>query len=80
MIALAYSSLRAYDSHKAPFLFLIYINDISNNLVNNTRLFADDTSLFIVVDNYVDSSISFTANLDKIDTWALDCNPNKCVI
>ena len=26
-----------------PFLFLLYINDICDDLVNNSRLFADDT-------------------------------------
>ena len=37
-----------------PFLFLLYINDISTNLVNNVRLFADDTSLYYqyIVDTY----------------------------
>lgn len=65
-----------------PFLFLLYINDISNNLVNNTRLFADDNSLFIVVDNDVNTAaFSLTADLDKIDTWAstwaVDFNHNK---
>ena len=29
-----------------PFLFLIYINDLSENLASNPTLFADDTSLF----------------------------------
>ena len=29
-----------------PLLSLIYINDLSNNLVSNPKLFADDTSLF----------------------------------
>ena len=27
-------------------LFLVYINDLSNRLISNTKLFADDTSLF----------------------------------
>ena len=30
-------------------LFLIYINDLSTGLSSNPRLFADDTSLFLVV-------------------------------
>ena len=30
-------------------LFLIYINDLSDNLTSNAKLFADDTSLFSVV-------------------------------
>ena len=29
-----------------PLLFLIYINDLSNDLSPNCKLFADDTSLF----------------------------------
>ena len=29
-----------------PLLFLIYINDLADGLSSNTKLFADDTSLF----------------------------------
>ena len=32
-----------------PLLFLIYVNDICNNLSSTAKLFADDTSLFSVV-------------------------------
>ena len=32
-----------------PLLLLIYINDLSQNLASNPKLFADDTSLFYVV-------------------------------
>ena len=34
-----------------PFLFLLFINDITNQVSSNIRLFADDTSLFVVVDD-----------------------------
>ena len=34
-----------------PLLFLIYINDLSNNLSSTTKLFADDTSLFSVLND-----------------------------
>jgi hypothetical protein len=34
-----------------PFLFLVYINDIVNDINNDIRFFADDTSLFVVVEN-----------------------------
>ena len=34
-----------------PLLFLLYINDIVADIGSNIRLFADDTSLFIIVDN-----------------------------
>ena len=32
-----------------PLLFLIYINDLSDGLTTNARLFADNVSLFSVV-------------------------------
>ena len=32
-------------------LFLVYINDLPENLVSNPKLFADDTSLFSVIRN-----------------------------
>ena len=38
-----------------PLLLLIYINDLSDNLASNPKLFADDTSLFSVIKN-VDAS------------------------
>ncbi len=34
-----------------PLLFLIYINDIVQEINSNIRLFADDTSLYIIVDD-----------------------------
>ena len=36
-------------SIRGPLLFLTYINDLSDNLTSNAKLFADDTSLFSVV-------------------------------
>ena len=33
-----------------PFLFLLYINDICDDLVNNKRLFTDGTSLYAIVE------------------------------
>ena len=34
-----------------PLLFRLYINDIVHGIGSNIRLFADNTSLFIIVDN-----------------------------
>ena len=52
-------------------LFLLYINDKIDNLVNKTSLFADDTSVFIeVYNNQNVAAMSPTSDLDEIYTWA----------
>ena len=33
----------------APLLFLVYINDLPNEIKSNIKLYADDTSLFTIV-------------------------------
>ena len=53
-----------------PLLFLIYINDLSDNLISNPRLFADDTSLFSVVHDINQSGINLYDDLEKISNWA----------
>ena len=40
-----------------PILFLIYINDIVAEIGSNIRLFADDTSLYIIVENPITSAV-----------------------
>ena len=51
-------------------LFLIYINDLSNNLSSNCKLFADDTSLFSVVNNIHTSATTLSHYLKAITSWA----------
>ena len=54
-----------------PFLFLVYINDIVNDINNDIRLFADDTSLFVVVENdHAAAATSLTDDLNVISNWA----------
>ena len=53
-----------------PLLFLVYINDLADNLLSDVRLFADDTSLFHVV---IDADISadvLNHDLKAIENWA----------
>ena len=53
-----------------PLLFLIYINDLSDNLSSNPKLFADDTSFFSVVRDINQSGINLNDDLKKISNWA----------
>ena len=67
-----------------PFLFLLYINDICDDLVNNIRLIAEDSSLYAIVENGTTNvAQSLTGDLDLVDKWSkewlVDFNPNKTV-
>ena len=47
---------------------LIYINELSDDLASNAKLFADDTSLFSVVENMTKSVNELNNDLTKIST------------
>ena len=64
-------------------LFLIYINDIVKDLHCNIRLLADDTSLYVIVENPVTAALQLNTDLSLIykwaKTWLVDFHPNKTV-
>ena len=67
-----------------PLLFLIYINDIVSNIDSNIRLFADDTSLYLVINHrneVLSSTQLLNSDIEKINKWASDWlvtfNPSK---
>ena len=66
-----------------PLLFLLYINDIVTEIRSNIRLFADDTSLYIIVDNPDAAAEILNTDLNKISKWAkswlVKFNPNSTV-
>ena len=51
-------------------LFLIYINDLPNELKSNVTLFADGTSLFTVVKDKNESANVLRSHLQSISIWA----------
>lgn len=53
-----------------PLLFLIYINDIVTDIEANIRLFADDTSLYIIVEDPNSSAAILNCDLSKISVWS----------
>ena len=52
-----------------PLLFLIYIDDLTDNLSTNVKLFADDTSLFFVVHDVATSSCDLNYDLKRVREW-----------
>ena len=53
-----------------PLLFLIYINDLSDNINSKIKLFADDSSLFIKVRNIEEAQSLLTYDLNTVTLWA----------
>ena len=53
-----------------PLLFLIYINDIVTNIKSTVRLFVDDTSLHLIVNEPVEAARCLNSDLDLIYQWA----------
>ena len=63
-----------------PLLFLIYINDLEQNIKSNIKFFADDTMLFSIVKEPTTSSTELNHDLDIIGHWAkqwkMEFNPD----
>ena len=49
-----------------PLFFLIYVNDLATDLKSNVKLFADDTSLFSIVSDPLETANILNKDLDKI--------------
>jgi len=64
-----------------PYLFLFYINDISQDLHSTVRLFADDTMIYLTVSNERDAGL-LQQDLNTLsqwaDTWMMEFHPQKC--
>jgi hypothetical protein len=64
-----------------PLLFIIYINDMPDGVINHLKLFADDSKLISVIKNE-DDWVQLQQDLDRISEWSIDWkmsfNYNKC--
>ena len=64
-----------------PLMFLVYINDIVDNLESVINLFADDTILSIEIDTPNISGAILQSDIEKINNWAdrwlVKFNPSK---
>ena len=66
-----------------PLLFLIYINDLSDRVNSQIRLFADDSYLYKTIDTPQDT-LQLQKDLDALtkweNEWSMEFHPDKCKI
>ena len=66
-----------------PLLFLIYINDLSENLHSSVRLFADDCVVYRNIKSTHDTQL-LQNDLDSLSQWEkcwqMSFNPSKCFL
>ena len=64
-------------------LFLLYINDLPQNIQSQVRFFADDTAVYLTVSSPEDKNILQT-DLDILkeweQTWDMEFNPDNCQV
>ena len=66
-----------------PHLFLIYVNDIPETVVNVAKMFADDTKVYAEIIDH-DACRSLQNDLTRLSAWSrewlLNFNATKCVV
>ena len=66
-----------------PILFLLYINDLPENVQSQVRLFVDDTAVYLTVQDPNDSE-RLQSDLNVLQEWEkkwdMEFNPSKCQV
>lgn len=66
-----------------PILFVIYINDLPDNIRNVCKLFADDTKVASVVDDQ-EKTLNLQTDISTLYSWSkqwlMEFNEEKCVV
>jgi hypothetical protein len=64
-----------------PLLFIVFINDILTDINSTIKLFADDTSLYLIVDDPQETAHTLNDDLVKLHAWStkwlVNFNPQK---
>ena len=64
-----------------PLMFLLYVNDIADNLLNISRLFADDTSVSSSSNDTQEIKRTLERDMEKVldwsNKWKVSFNPSK---
>ena len=66
-----------------PILFLLYINNLPDDIKSQVCLFADDTAVYLTLDKQ-NSPQQLQDDLDQLQKcetmWDMEFNPSKCVV
>ena len=55
-----------------PLLFLIYINDISRNIMSDTKLYANDMKVYRVLGDTKEDAEELQKDLSHLESWSND--------
>lgn len=68
-------------SHLGPLFFLVFINDLGNEISSKYKLFADDLKIYRIINNESDI-IELQSDINVVFNWCdrnnMTLNPNKC--